>query len=104
MFADAQLTRNSPPITISDFLAGAGGNDCLAVVRKRHPAVAEAIDWLAARAEARLTGTGGAVFAAFDEPGPAHRLLAQMPGRWRGLVARGLNRSPLLGMLEGLGP
>jgi len=104
VFADAQLTRNSPRITIADFLAGAQGNDCLSVVRRLHPVVAEAIDWLADRADARLTGTGGAVFAGFDGPGAARRLLSELPARWPGLVARGLNQSPLLGMREGLAP
>ncbi len=101
VFADPELTRDSPPLRISDFLAGAGGNDCLAVVRRRHPAVGEAMDWLGGHAKARLTGTGGAVFAAFDVPDAARGLLAQLPTKWRGFLARGLNRSPLLAMLQG---
>ncbi len=101
IFADPDLTRDSPRITIADFLAGSAQNDCLAVVCRRHPEVAEALDWLGRFAQPRLTGTGGCVFAAFDEPEAARRVLQQLPRQFRGLVARGLNRSPLLEALEG---
>src|SRR5208282_2233107 len=37
IFADPELTRNSPPITIEGFLAAGGTNDCEAVVRRRYP-------------------------------------------------------------------
>ena len=73
VFQDPELTRNSPRTTIRDFLAGEHGNDCLAVVRKRYPPVAQAFDWLDERAEARLTGTGSCVFASCA--GRLHRSL-----------------------------
>ena len=46
IFAAEELTRNCDPITIRAFLRGAGSNVCEPVVRKRHPQVGEAIDWL----------------------------------------------------------
>ncbi|HRE53674.1 MAG TPA: 4-(cytidine 5'-diphospho)-2-C-methyl-D-erythritol kinase [Candidatus Competibacter sp.] len=95
IFADPELTRNSPPIKILDFLNGAGGNDCETVVYRRHPEVAAAAEWLSRHAAARLTGTGACVFAAFPDEASARRVLKQLPSDWSGLVARGRNRSPL---------
>jgi 4-diphosphocytidyl-2-C-methyl-D-erythritol kinase len=69
-------------------------------VRQRHPAVAEALDWLAQFAPARLTGTGSCVFAAMPDEAAARGALARLPGRWTGYVVRGLNRSPLLARLR----
>ena len=99
IFSDAELTRNSAPITISRFLSGGGRNDCTPVVRARFPEVGKALDWLGHRGEARLTGTGSCIFAAFDGQKQAHDVLEQVPRAWRGFVARGLNRSPLLDMV-----
>ncbi|MGD8976587.1 MAG: 4-(cytidine 5'-diphospho)-2-C-methyl-D-erythritol kinase [Gammaproteobacteria bacterium] len=96
VFRDPGLTRNSAPITISRFLAQGGGNDCTEVVRRRYPAVAEALDWLGRFAPARLTGTGACVFAAFDDEKGARDAGAQVPSKWLALVAAGRNRSPLL--------
>ncbi|MBL8258519.1 MAG: 4-(cytidine 5'-diphospho)-2-C-methyl-D-erythritol kinase [Candidatus Competibacteraceae bacterium] len=95
IFADPQLTRNSPPIKILDFLKGAGGNDCEPVVFRRYPEVAAAAAWLSRHGPARLTGTGACVFAAFPDEADARRVLRQLPPDWSGFVARGRNRSPL---------
>jgi 4-diphosphocytidyl-2-C-methyl-D-erythritol kinase len=99
VFQAAELTRNSPLTTIRGFLEGGGQNDCTPVVRSRYPQVAEALDWLQEFGEARLTGTGSCVFASFPDEGAAQRVLARVPGRWRGFVVRGRNRSPLLDRL-----
>ncbi|NIP73689.1 MAG: 4-(cytidine 5'-diphospho)-2-C-methyl-D-erythritol kinase [Gammaproteobacteria bacterium] len=97
VFGDAHLTRNSAPITISDFLTGRTCNDCEAVVVRRYPLVGEALDWLRRRAgQARLTGTGACVYAACADEATARTALSGLPAGWRGFAARGLNRSPLL--------
>jgi 4-diphosphocytidyl-2-C-methyl-D-erythritol kinase len=96
VFQAAELTRNSPPTTMRGFLETGGRNDCEAVVRTRFPAVAEALDWLARRGAARLTGTGSCVFAKFSRAEDAERVAAQVPDEWRAWVARGLDSSPLL--------
>jgi 4-diphosphocytidyl-2-C-methyl-D-erythritol kinase len=96
VFKDPELTRDSPAIKIRDFLLSGGRNDCEPVVRRRFPAVADALDWLARFAPARLTGTGSCVFAAMPDAASAEDVLARLPGRWTGYVVRGLNRSPLL--------
>ncbi|MBK7982321.1 MAG: 4-(cytidine 5'-diphospho)-2-C-methyl-D-erythritol kinase [Candidatus Competibacteraceae bacterium] len=95
IFADSELTRNSPPIRISDFLQGAGGNDCETVVYRRHPEVAAAAAWLSRHGPARLTGTGACVFAAFSDQASAGRVLSQLPPGLTGFITRGRNRSPL---------
>jgi 4-diphosphocytidyl-2-C-methyl-D-erythritol kinase len=100
VFQAPELTRNSPPTTMRGFLDTGGRNDCEAVVRARFPAVAEALDWLARYASARLTGTGSCVFAKFSRAADAERVAARVPDEWRAFVARGLDRSPLLDELD----
>lgn len=95
VFNDPKLTRDSAPITITDFLAGSSGNDCEPVVYRRYPEVAAAAAWLACYGEARLTGTGACVFAAFADKLHAERVLAGIPAEFSGFVAKGLNRSSL---------
>ena len=96
VFQAPDLTRDSPVITMPGFLAAGGRNDFEPVVRRRYPAVAEALDWLGQFAPARLTGSGSCVYAAMDDEASARKALARLPARWRGYVVRGLNRSPLL--------
>lgn len=102
IFNDPELTRNCVPITIADFFAGRADNVCLPVVRKNHPQVAAALDWLNERCggEAKLTGTGASVFAGFENRNAASEVREQVPEDWRAFVARGLNRSPLLERLK----
>ena len=95
VFQAPELTRNSPLITIRAFFQTGGRNDCEGVVRARFPEVAQALDWLARFAPARLTGTGACLFAAFPRAIDAERVAAQVPDRWTAFVARALNTSPL---------
>jgi 4-diphosphocytidyl-2-C-methyl-D-erythritol kinase len=95
VFQDPELTRNSRRITIRDFLAGERRNDCLSVVRERHTPVAQALDWLGEKLEARLTGTGSCVFAECTDGEQAQRLIQELPDGLRAVVVRGVNVSPL---------
>ncbi|QQS53388.1 MAG: 4-(cytidine 5'-diphospho)-2-C-methyl-D-erythritol kinase [Candidatus Competibacteraceae bacterium] len=95
VFGDSELTRNSSLITITDFMMGADGNDCEAVVYRRYPEVAAAAAWLVRYGSPRLTGTGACVFAAFPSTDHAQYVLDRLPPDWKGFVARGCNRSPL---------
>jgi 4-diphosphocytidyl-2-C-methyl-D-erythritol kinase len=99
VFQDPELTRNSPPITIHGFLASGGRNDCLGVVRRRYPEVAQALDWLSLFGSARLTGTGACVFLACETMDLGREIMRKLPPGIDGFLARGLNDSPLL---EGL--
>jgi 4-diphosphocytidyl-2-C-methyl-D-erythritol kinase len=95
IFKAPELTRDSPVITIRDFLMAGGRNDFEPVVRRRYPAVADALDWVGRLAPARLTGTGSCVFAAMPDERAARAACERLPERWQGWVVRGLNRSPL---------
>jgi 4-diphosphocytidyl-2-C-methyl-D-erythritol kinase len=100
VFQSPELTRNSPVITIRAFFQSGGRNDCEPVVRARFPEVAEALDWLGRFAPARLTGTGSCIFAPCATAIDAERLAARVPDRWTSYVARGLNVSPVHGLLR----
>jgi 4-diphosphocytidyl-2-C-methyl-D-erythritol kinase len=80
-------------------LKSGGRNDCEPLVRKRFPAVAEALDWLGQFAPAKLTGTGSCIFAPFANREQAQKVAKQVPTRWQGFVVQGRNRSPLLDRL-----
>jgi 4-diphosphocytidyl-2-C-methyl-D-erythritol kinase len=96
IFQAAELTRNSPVLTIPALLASGGRNDCEPVVRSRYPEVASALDWLGQFATARLTGTGSCLFAPFASAAAAERVAARVPDHWRAWVVQGLAESPLL--------
>jgi len=49
-----------------------------------------------------MSGTGGAVFAAFANQQSAAAAIAGIPKNWRGFVARGLNLSPLMAIIRAL--
>ena len=100
IFNARDLTRNTPAITIRDFLEGRGQNDCEAVVRGIYPQIGELLDWLGHRGPSRLTGTGSCVFTRFATRQEATGVLDELPAPWQGFVARGLNRSPLLDRLH----
>ena len=112
VFDAPALTRNTPRIRMNGLLRGgceppdspvriehllaSARNDCEPVVREMHPEVGEAIDWLSEHGRARMTGTGATVFAPFGSRERAVEVAGGAPPPWRGVVARGLNRSPLL--------
>lgn len=100
IFRDSSLTRDTPLMTIAALrepgVYSRFRNDCEAVVRRLHPEVAEALDWLGQFGTARLTGTGACVFLATDAEQEARRILRQLPSPFSGFVARGINRSPAL--------
>ena len=121
VFADPELTRNSDPIKIRGFSAGAehsaarpggfaagavsssvipGGNDLEPVVRRRHPEVARHLDWLRQFGPAAMTGSGACVYAAFDSEALAQQVFGRRPAGMQGFVARGLDRHPLWDWLE----
>ncbi len=100
IFSHQQLTRNTTAIKMAAFLAGHTRNDCENVVRSLYPPVDEALEWLDQFAQARMTGTGASVFAAFDTAAEAQQVLAQLPSGMTGFVARGLARSTALSSIS----
>jgi 4-diphosphocytidyl-2-C-methyl-D-erythritol kinase len=95
MYNDALLPRATPRVHWADFLVGKTRNDFEPVARRRHPPVAEALDWAARYGRARLSGSGASVFVDFDTQDAAEHIRTQVPAGWKSFVAKGLNQSPL---------
>lgn len=96
VFQAPDLTRDSPPLTIPGLASGASlRNDLEPVVRRLHPAVGAAIDWLAAFGPARLTGSGGCGFVEVATAAAAAAVVTRCPRGWRAFAARGVDVSPL---------
>lgn len=101
LFRAPELTRNTPSATIADFVSGSLRDNAFApVLRSRAPAIADALDRLAAFGAAAVTGTGGGMFVPFDEPSKAHAAKEALPENWRAFVVRGVNESPVFARLR----
>ncbi len=100
VFSAPDLIRDAQPITIRAFLEGKGENTLEEFVTKRYPPVREALAWLSQYSQARMTGSGGCLFASFGKRAEAEQVLSRLPEGWGGFVARGRNRSPLLERLR----
>jgi 4-diphosphocytidyl-2-C-methyl-D-erythritol kinase len=108
IFCSEHLTRDTPPVIITDFssylenqtgLKGYGKNDLQQVATSLFPPVAEAIEWLGAHGDARMTGSGACVFCAVASQAEADAVLKQVPARWTAWKAQALTRHPLTKML-----
>jgi 4-diphosphocytidyl-2-C-methyl-D-erythritol kinase len=99
IFIDKSLTRDCEPIKIARFLKGKKfeklSNVFEPVVKNKYPEIADALDWLSHFSPSRLTGTGACLFASFESEEKAKQVLDQLPKKWQGFVAKGLNKSPL---------
>jgi len=99
VFAAPELTRDTEALKMEDFSAQPWSsqwrNDLAPVVLHRFPAVREHFEWLAQHAEARMTGSGGCVFAAFASREEAQGLLDRVPEGMQGFIAHGLARHPM---------
>ena len=103
LFQAPELTRNSPPLTISDYLSGSWAgttNAFTPIVCASYPPLAAAIDWLSKFGEARLTGSGGCVFVDLESAERADEIAKKCPVDFTVYQARGVDRSPLLDALE----
>jgi 4-diphosphocytidyl-2-C-methyl-D-erythritol kinase len=96
IFAAPELTRASASAKMDVFSEGYGRNDLQAVAIARFPDIAVAIEALAQRSPAaRMTGSGGCVFAWFASEAEANAALTAARPAGRGFVARTLARHPL---------
>lgn len=107
VFGAKDLTRDTKPITITDFLGAQnaeakqpfGRNDMQQVVATKYVEVAQVLDWLSSIAPARMSGSGASVFAAFSDKQAALAAQASLPSRtWRSVVAASLTAHPLYDM------
>lgn len=101
LFASPDLTRDAPVAKIADFASGSLlGNAFEPVLRRREPAVEAVLIALDRIGRARLTGSGSGCFVEFATRAAAEQGLAQLPKELRAWVAAGVERSPLLDVLE----
>ncbi|MBH1819159.1 4-(cytidine 5'-diphospho)-2-C-methyl-D-erythritol kinase [Stenotrophomonas maltophilia] len=101
LFADPDLTRDSPVAKIEDFASGTlVGNAFEPVLRRREPAVEAALAALSDIGTARLTGSGSGCFVEFASQAAAEQGRSKLPKELRARVAAGVARSPLLDALE----
>jgi 4-diphosphocytidyl-2-C-methyl-D-erythritol kinase len=109
IFSSPELTRDTKPVTISDFsrhhanrngVSGFGKNDLQDVAARLFPPVAEAVEWLGSYGDARMTGSGACVFCAFSSESEAGRVLSNVPQCWQAWKAKSLARHPLKLLLQ----
>ncbi len=105
LFQAPELTRDSAPATISNFVSGAVLDNAFEpVLRRREPAVEAAFAMLARVGRPRLTGTGSGCFVEFATRGQAEDAHASLPPGSKAWVAAGAARSPMLDALEAIPP
>lgn len=98
VIAAPELTRDSPSAKIDVFSEGYGRNDLAEVTCAQSPPVRDALEALREVApEARMTGSGACVFAAFETREDARRALDTTRARGTRHLVRTLSRHPLLG-------
>lgn len=105
IFSEKSLTRDSKPITITDFLAqrgidagwpdSFGRNDMQPVVTSKYAEVAKVVEWFYNLTPARMTGSGASVFAAFKGKADAEAAQAKLPAGWNSAVAESMSEHPL---------
>ena len=102
MYADSELTRNTPAFRIEALAKGEFKNnfselrnDFEPLVRRRYPEVDEAMKWLSNFGEPRLSGSGASVFASFETEQAAKKVVEKLPTHLKGFVAKGVNVSPV---------
>jgi 4-diphosphocytidyl-2-C-methyl-D-erythritol kinase len=96
IFAAPELTRNAPSAKMEVFSEGYGRNDLQPVALARFPGIDIALGSLGERSvHARMTGSGGCVFAPFATEAEACAAVEARPAAMQGFVARTLARHPL---------
>ena len=100
VYTAPELTRNTEALKMEDFSAHPNDprfhNDLEAVVTARFPVVARHLEWLRQHGNARMTGSGSCVFAAFESREAAQRVIDALPRPMSGFIAQGLTHHPLL--------
>jgi 4-diphosphocytidyl-2-C-methyl-D-erythritol kinase len=103
VFKHPALSGNSAPILLEDALAGAGKNDCEAVVRELHPEFEQVLAELKEWGDPRMTGTGSCIFLPMPDKKAATNAASKIKCRYTVRAVHGLDVSPTHEML-GLAP
>lgn len=117
VFTSPDLPRNTARLTHFDFDTpsnfgdiitdyplnnGKYHNDCQTMVIKNYDKVANLLAWLVEYAPSRMTGTGACIFSCFSCKQAAYDLQAMLPQGVSSFIAKGLNKSSLLPVIEDL--
>jgi 4-diphosphocytidyl-2-C-methyl-D-erythritol kinase len=106
LFASPDLTRDTPPLKMADFVAGGDprsdrfGNAFESVLRAREPAVDAVLEALSQVGRARLTGSGSGCFVEFATREAAEAALLRLSPTLRCRLVAGAAVSPLHRALE----
>lgn len=112
VFTSPDLPRNTAKLTSNDFSKTYCDNDlfkdekyhndCQTTVIKHYDEVANLLAWLIEYAPSRMTGTGACIFSRFSSEKGACEIQQKLPAGIESFVAQGLNKSPLLSVIENL--
>jgi 4-diphosphocytidyl-2-C-methyl-D-erythritol kinase len=111
VFTAKDLSRNTKKISSNiytnqdfshDLFSDFFHNDCQTLVIKNYPEVAKLLAWLLEYAPSRMTGTGACIFSRFTSHEQAHQLQKKLPSGTYSFIAKGLNKSPLLDVIDAL--
>lgn len=105
IFAHPALKRDTPRARIEDFAAssraGLQGNDLQPVAIELCPDIALGLRWMAEHGlEARMSGSGSAVYAPLALGCNAQYRVADLPGHWVARCCSNLQEHPLFGWCE----
>lgn len=95
IFRSAHLQRDTASIDPAAWLPGMGHNDLQPAAVAHAPVIGDYLSWLGRHGEARMTGSGACVFAAFADEAAARAAWQARPPGMAGWVARGLDAHPL---------
>jgi 4-diphosphocytidyl-2-C-methyl-D-erythritol kinase len=100
VFMHPDLPRKSSKISLAEALAGAGRNDCEAVVKKQFPHLEQMLNDLEQWGVVRMTGTGSTLFISMPDEKSAKSTAQAMKCRYNVRAVRGVDRSPLHELLD----
>ncbi|MDE0310394.1 MAG: 4-(cytidine 5'-diphospho)-2-C-methyl-D-erythritol kinase [Acidiferrobacterales bacterium] len=83
VFSQCDLSPYRDRISMQDFYDGAVCNDLEQTACRLYPEVRLALEWLGQHGEAKMTGSGGAVFAAVKSEEQAEELVRSRPSGYR---------------------
>jgi 4-diphosphocytidyl-2-C-methyl-D-erythritol kinase len=97
IFSSKHLTRSTVSEKIAAFTTPRGKNDLEPIAAARYPIIADTLNALRVFSEnARMSGSGAACFALFDNKNAAEQAVKKLPNGVTGQVFQTLRRHPLI--------
>jgi 4-diphosphocytidyl-2-C-methyl-D-erythritol kinase len=100
IFMHPDLPRKSLKISLTEALAGAGGNDCEVVVKKQYPRLEKVLKDLEHWGRVRMTGTGSTLFISMPDKKTAKSAAQAIKCRYNVRAVCGVDRSPLHELID----